>query len=396
MTPPPSFGFVDFIIGVASVVGGAFIISYPLTILRRRKVIPSPVETVPVAWESRYIKRIEWEFRHPLKIAKSSIISAKPQSLWLSQEGFSLMIKFVSKHMADLVDELKDGKFNWNNENCQLYFKLMKTKFKLSERNLLVATFYAADQLMYNVFRDSIDTKAPKTVDELVSCSVIYDIYNQGPESGDIDRMRRYCSERKIKGFANKLLLASKYKSARESLRLRRFESDLTTKSERAKVSIDERIRYATKEEFFLCANDSELDVNAENYFIAGADHSRQSRLDENYRRHFAFVLIGKFENKCGKCQIGGIQLELDHFWMPKSSGGNFVMRSRAGLYTNNCIPLCRSCNASKGNRALLQFFSIDELKAVVPMSQSMNSYINTHLADFDDDAFEGTRAKAA
>ena len=50
--------------------------------------------------------------------------------------------------------------------------------------------------------------------------------------------------------------------------------------------------------------------------------------------------------------------LQFDHFWFPKSAGGNFLMRSLDGIYVNNCIPLCGSCNASKGKRDFRDFFA--------------------------------------
>jgi hypothetical protein len=85
-------------------------------------------------------------------------------------------------------------------------------------------------------------------------------------------------------------------------------------------------------------------------------------------------------------------QLEFDHFWLPKSQGGNFAMRSTAGYYVNNCIPLCRSCNASKGAKSFLEFFPHEEVEGVIEKSQSMNGYINSHMVEFRDSEF-GARA---
>jgi hypothetical protein len=81
-------------------------------------------------------------------------------------------------------------------------------------------------------------------------------------------------------------------------------------------------------------------------------------------------------------------QLEYDHFGLPKSRGGNFLMRSKAGLYVNNCIPLCRTCNSSKGNRDFRAFFTVEEIEEILKRSLSINKYVNQYMVDFYDPDF--------
>ena len=72
-------------------------------------------------------------------------------------------------------------------------------------------------------------------------------------------------------------------------------------------------------------------------------------------------------------------------------------MRGVSGIYVNNCIPLCRSCNASKGKRDFREFFSDDELIEVIERSQSINAEVNQHMAHFDDPCARfGSKKKAA
>ena len=63
-------------------------------------------------------------------------------------------------------------------------------------------------------------------------------------------------------------------------------------------------------------------------------------------------------------------------------------MRSHTGIYVNNCIPLCRSCNSSKGKRDYRDFFDEEELIEVIKRSQSLNHYLNENMLDFNDPDF--------
>lgn len=65
-------------------------------------------------------------------------------------------------------------------------------------------------------------------------------------------------------------------------------------------------------------------------------------------------------------------------------------MRSKNGVYVNNCIPLCRSCNASKSNKDFREFFTESEISRIIEISQSINAYINEEMIDFSDPEFVG------
>lgn len=130
------------------------------------------------------------------------------------------------------------------------------------------------------------------------------------------------------------------------------------------------------------------LDPAPDAYYIAGPDFGRDSRVDNYYRSHFSYVLSRAFEGHCCKCGEGMAQLEFDHFWFPKSNGGNFLMRSKTGVYVNNCIPLCRSCNAAKGKKDFREYFDETEVASVMQRSQSVNQYVNEHVTDFADSDF--------
>lgn len=121
------------------------------------------------------------------------------------------------------------------------------------------------------------------------------------------------------------------------------------------------------------------FDTDITNYFIVGSDYSRESRIDRFYKQHIRYTLSKAFNGHCCKCNEGMGQLEFDHFWLPKSQGGNFAMRHKNGLYINNCIPLCKSCNLSKSAKNYLDFFSQDEVVRLLSINKQVESKLN-HL----------------
>ena len=351
-----------------------------------------------LSFDKERANKIRRRFEKYIKIGRKTFWSPKPSKLLENPDARKAMIAFASKYEQDIWDELRDGRLDWNNENCQMFFKMMATKFRASERDLIWMLFYTLDELAYRDYRDSLSSRSFGNHGDVVLQTVVYDIYNEVPTGTEEERVRRFCYEKRIKlGFFSSLWLLKKYSSIREKMKMDQFEKDLITKNERQKESIDERIRFATKVEFFRLASEGKLETEPSNYIIEGSDHSRQSRLDARYRNHIGYVMVTSFESKCAKCrEVFTGQLELDHFWLPKSQGGNFAMRSKNGFYVNNCIPLCKPCNASKGARSFLDFFSLEELRHIIPMSQSLNQFINTHLADFEDESFGEVRKKAA
>lgn len=61
-------------------------------------------------------------------------------------------------------------------------------------------------------------------------------------------------------------------------------------------------------------------------------------------------AILVEFGHACAYCRGGGVPLEVDHL-TPLSRGG----RHEAA----NVVPACRSCNATKGSRTLLESFMV-------------------------------------
>ncbi len=82
-------------------------------------------------------------------------------------------------------------------------------------------------------------------------------------------------------------------------------------------------------------------------------DFVRENKVDREFRKRLLLPLIGCFQNKCALCGTDGNGLDLDHAIVPKSKGGNFVLSTPSGPRLN-AIPLCQSCNRSKGAKDIV------------------------------------------
>jgi len=109
-----------------------------------------------------------------------------------------------------------------------------------------------------------------------------------------------------------------------------------------------------------------------EGYRILGADSVRDNAVDPWIKRRYRAVIFDVFGNRCVAC---GIQtdLHLDHFWRPKVRGGNFAMRHDSGPVAN-VIPLCKSCNASKGDADAREYFEQGKLEALADQTRQLTA----------------------
>jgi 5-methylcytosine-specific restriction endonuclease McrA len=119
------------------------------------------------------------------------------------------------------------------------------------------------------------------------------------------------------------------------------------------------------------------IDTDREKYIIRNADYKRGNSVESEYRRSYEVHVIAIFKNLCAKCRVNSDVIELDHFFMPKNDGGNFMMRHRNGYLVNNAIPLCRGCNRRKSDKTIGEFFSNDELLFILTKNAELTRIIN-------------------
>lgn len=106
---------------------------------------------------------------------------------------------------------------------------------------------------------------------------------------------------------------------------------------------------------------------------IRNIDYKRGNQVENFIRANWMTNILEAYKSECFICK-NKTGLTLDHLWMPKNEGGNFVMcKTDGGLLISNVLLLCRSCNASKGEKQVDQFFSYDQLNQLLAIQQSLS-----------------------
>lgn len=89
-------------------------------------------------------------------------------------------------------------------------------------------------------------------------------------------------------------------------------------------------------------------------YIIEARDYKRNNSDERHYRAKWLLTLLRVYDCRCGLCGADQDGLELDHFWLPKAKGGNFMLRHAISRnIINNAVPLCVGCNRSKGEKTI-------------------------------------------
>jgi 5-methylcytosine-specific restriction endonuclease McrA len=106
---------------------------------------------------------------------------------------------------------------------------------------------------------------------------------------------------------------------------------------------------------------------------IRKIDYKRGNQVENFIRANWMTNILEAYKSECFICKSKA-DLTLDHLWMPKNEGGNFVMcKADGGLLISNVLLLCRSCNSSKGEKQVDQFFSYDQLNRLLTTQQGLS-----------------------
>lgn len=110
--------------------------------------------------------------------------------------------------------------------------------------------------------------------------------------------------------------------------------------------------------------------------FVSRQEDFERHEFDEWFsvvNREFVIECLG---GRCLKCE-SMIRLEIDHFQIPKSRGGNFVMctSSREAISLNIAV-LCHKCNYRKGARNYKKFHSAAEILKALSLQEKLLDWI--------------------
>jgi hypothetical protein len=293
---------------------------------------------------------------------------------------------FNDKHFSTILENRKVKKINWQDERFQLFFQIMNKKYGVVEPTINVLMLCFHDSNAYKQYIASFDETIAQSAHLFMREIVLRDIYTESsPNYRYIARLAQNVGIKLKRKTVDEL-----YNATKAEIKLQQFEKHLQDSSNKPYISVEQQIKTEKQLEAINSKLSSFMSLALTDYIIVGPDYSRDSRLDNQYKARFSYALSKAFNGHCCRCGEGMGQLEFDHCWWPKSKGGNFVMRHRSGVYVNNCIPLCRSCNSSKSNKDFREFFSEEEISRIMEISQSLNAYINEQMADYNDTEFVG------
>lgn len=110
------------------------------------------------------------------------------------------------------------------------------------------------------------------------------------------------------------------------------------------------RLSLQTKRQLNLATLSKSLPSTDPNrYEIERRDYSRSNSDERFYKTKWWPTLMRIYDCRCALCGEDRDGIELDHFWIPKSHGGNLILRDRElGMFVNNGVPLCTACNRHK------------------------------------------------
>lgn len=126
------------------------------------------------------------------------------------------------------------------------------------------------------------------------------------------------------------------------------------------------------KEFSYISSSVLDYEVNEEDYL-------RTAAKDKLFVKKYKMDLYEIFNNSCVKTGIKE-DIELDHFFVPKSKGGTFLMKRKDGIWVINAIILNKKYNIIKGNKKIEEFFSIEELERINFKLKQLSIKVNYEL----------------
>ena len=279
------------------------------------------------------------------------------------------------------VQALGDGGLTTSNQRVRMFFDHMLQSFHWRPRITLFALLIIYEERFVAAVTSELSSIKGQSMPTAIEEIVKRDLRAGYP-------LRERIAKRILAnlGFDSVAMYNHEYESAKYRIEHRQFTAELHGQVEVGNRDLSES--YMSAE---LRARAAKLGIvlDLSEYIIVGPDHSRDSKIDRFYMNNFRNHLADAFDGRCCNCGEGMSQLEFDHFWCPKNQGGCFAMRhKKSRLYANNCVPLCRTCNASKGKRKPEDFFG-DRFIQIASTCQLLNPQLNDIMQQCDDDGWQ-------
>lgn len=116
--------------------------------------------------------------------------------------------------------------------------------------------------------------------------------------------------------------------------------------------------------------------TNPSDYVIERRNYSRSNSDERFYRTKWWPTLMRTYDCRCGLCQEDRDGIELDHFWIPKSHGGNLILlHATTRKLVNNAVPLCTACNRRK-HESIMEL-NASQLVRIATANREMTAKLN-------------------
>ncbi len=102
-------------------------------------------------------------------------------------------------------------------------------------------------------------------------------------------------------------------------------------------------------------------------YHIDQVSYRRNTARERRFKSEYLLRLLKAFDCRCAWCSADDNGLELDHFFVPKCEGGEWILKEKTeagGMVKRlNAMPLCSSCNRKKRERPASKIMSEDAIQ---------------------------------
>jgi len=116
---------------------------------------------------------------------------------------------------------------------------------------------------------------------------------------------------------------------------------------------------------------------NPEEYIILEEDFLRNSPKEISFMLKHKALILSMYGNRCAACKTSTNGIDFDHYYISKNRGGCFQMQHRNGYLVCNAVPLCVSCNRSKGDRHYSTVCSREQSKFIHELNQVLTKIVN-------------------
>lgn len=117
---------------------------------------------------------------------------------------------------------------------------------------------------------------------------------------------------------------------------------------------------------------------NPSDYVLDQNSHKRYTAREQGSRRAYVLKLLKAFDCRCAVCQADDNGVELDHFFIPKCRGGDFVLTEAATKRKRlNAVPLCMTCNRDKSQRPASDWLSQEQIDSIWQKARHLDAEIS-------------------